>query len=228
MLEFNPIEILVTEKVVKTILVILLLIFVFIFSIGFYLGRRRKKRTENKGEAAVRKLLTNYCTKTTAHLLNNVTLKYKDGTTQIDHILLTQNGILVIETKHYSGWLFANENQKLWTQILYKVRHKFQNPLLQNKGHVLATQKLLDFMQKEQIQGLVIFTGDATFKTNIPKGVVLLNEVEQYVDNIRFGDIAENMLQYCIGCLEYKRFELTEKTDFEHQVYLERKFGITD
>ena len=31
-------------------------------------------------------MLTNYCRKFTAHVLSNITLKYGDGTTQIDHI----------------------------------------------------------------------------------------------------------------------------------------------
>jgi hypothetical protein len=34
-------------------------------------------------------------------LLNNVTLPTERGTTQIDHILVTENGLFIIETKHY-------------------------------------------------------------------------------------------------------------------------------
>ncbi len=172
--------------------------------------------------------MTNYCKKSTAHLLNNVTLEYKDGTTQIDHILITQNGILVIETKHYSGWLFANERQKLWTQVIFKVKNRFQNPIIQNSRHILAVQKMLDFIPKEQVQGLVVFTGDAQFKTEIPPGVIKIPQLEAYADNIRFGSLTENRLQFCVGRLEHKRLELTGKTDVEHQMYLERKFGELD
>lgn len=221
-------ELLLTTESLKAILIIGSLTVVFTFVIGFYLGRKRKNRKENEGEAAVRKLLTNYCRRSTAHLLNNITLKYGDGTTQVDHILLTQNGILVIETKKYTGWIFAHEKQKEWTQIIYKVKNRFQNPILQNRKHVRAVQKLLNFIPKEQVQGLVVFTGDATFKTEIPSNVIDLHQLEKYVDKIRLGSLAENMLQYCIGCLEYKRLELTEKTDIEHQNYLERKFGTID
>ncbi|MFA5667770.1 MAG: nuclease-related domain-containing protein [Balneolaceae bacterium] len=221
-------ELTLTKELLKYALGIASLIIIITFITGFYLGRKRKYRIENIGEAAVRRILTNYCQKSTAHLLNNITLEYGDGTTQIDHILITQNGILVIETKHYSGWLFANEKQKRWTQVIYKVKTRFQNPILQNRMHVRAVQKLLDFIPDEQIQGLVVFTGDAVFKTEIPPGVIKLSKLEYYADNIRLGSLAENMLQYCIGRLEYKRLELTGKTDIEHQQYLERKFGTID
>lgn len=221
-------ELIISEEILKYALGITSLIVAISFIIGFYVGKKRKNRIENIGEAAVRKILTNYCQKSTAHLLNNVTLEYRDGTTQVDHILLTQNGILVIETKHYSGWLFANEKQKEWTQVIYKVKTRFQNPILQNRMHVRAVQKLLDFIPKEQIKGLVVFTGDAVFKTEVPPGVIKLSNLENYADSIRFGSLAENMLQYCIGRLEYKRLELTGKTDIEHQLYLEHKFGTID
>jgi nuclease-like protein len=221
-------ELILTNEIIAIIIASLGLTILISLGFGFILGKRRKNKEENQGEAAVRKQLTNYCNKSTAHLLNNVTLKYKDGTTQIDHILITQNGILVIETKHYSGWLFANERQKLWTQVLFKVKHRFQNPIIQNNKHILAVQQLLDFIPKEQVQGLVIFTGEAKFKTDIPLGVIKLPQLEAYVDSIRFGPLTENRLQFCVGRLEYKRLELTGKTDIEHQKYLERKFGIVD
>ena len=203
----------------------IILAIVISLGFGFLLGRRRKKKKENQGEAAVRKVLTNHCKTSAAHVLNNITLEHGDGTTQIDHILVTQNGVLVIETKHYSGWLFANGEQKKWTQVIFKVKNKFQNPIFQNHKHVQAVQQLLDFIPKEQIQSLVVFTGDAEFKTEIPQGVIKLYHLNSYVDSIRFGSLTENRVQFCVGRLECKRFELSENTDIEHHEYLERKFG---
>ncbi len=198
------------------------------FIVGFIFGYTRKKKKENRGEAAVRKVLVSHCRLSTAHVLNNVTLEFGDGTTQIDHILVTQNGILVIETKHYSGWLFANEKQKKWTQVIFKIKHRFQNPILQNKKHVQAVRHLLDFIPKELIQSLVVFSGDAVFKTSVPQGVIKLKQLASYADSIRLGDLSENRVQFCVGRIECKRFELTKKTDVEHQDYLERKFGDID
>ncbi len=196
-----------------------------VFTIGYYFGFRRRKRLENIGEASVRKILTEYCRNSTAYLMNNITLRYGDGTTQVDHILFTQNGILVIETKHMKGWIFANEKNKTWTQVIYKWKNKFQNPLLQNKLHTNAVKRSLVFLPSENVIGIIVFTGIAEFKTKKPEGVLYLSELVKFVNQLRLGSIADNMLQYCIGKIEYDRFELTAKTDVEHQRYLEKKFG---
>lgn len=214
-----------TKKIITDIITSPGFIVLVSLSVGFILGRRRRKIFENQGESAVRKQLSNYCKNSTAHALNNITLKHGDGTTQIDHILITQNGILVIETKHYSGWLFANGKQKYWTQIIYRMKNKFRNALFQNNMHVQAVQQLLDFIPKEQIQGLVVFTGNAEFKTEVPSGVIYLNQLTSYIDSVRFGSLSENRVQFCVGRLECKRFEISAMTDIEHHRYLNRKFG---
>ena len=209
------------------ILALIILIPLIIFGAGFYYGNRRKSWHENQGEGAVRQLLTEFCEASTSHFLNNVTLDYKDGTTQIDHILITENGILVIETKHYTGWLFAHERQPQWTQVIYKVKYKFLNPILQNQKHLKAVRHLLDFLPSDQIQGLVVFSGDAQFKTEIPRNVIHIEDLSSYVDDFRCGSLSLNRVQFCVGRLECKRLELTSQTDVEHQAYLERKFGET-
>lgn len=215
----------VAEGNLSTSLIVLAVIMFSLFFWGYVLGHRHKKRKSNIGEAAVRKLLVQHCRESTAYVMNDVTLPYADGSTQIDHILFTQNGILVIETKHYSGWIFANEFQKSWTQVIFKVKSRFQNPILQNNKHVNAVRMLLDFLPKEQIQGVVVFTGDAEFKTTVPDSVLDISELLTYADEMRLGEISENRLQFCVGRLQCSRFELSEKTDVEHQAYLDKKFG---
>ena len=58
--------------------------------------------------------------KTKYKLLKNITLPTDDGSTQIDHIIVSEFGIFVIETKNMKGWIFGSENQKTWTQKIYK------------------------------------------------------------------------------------------------------------
>jgi hypothetical protein len=80
------------------------------------------------------------------HLLNHLTLRLKGETTQIDHVLVSRFGVFVIETKHYNGWIFADSGDRQWTQVLYRVKNRFQNPIRQNYKHVCAVQELLDFL----------------------------------------------------------------------------------
>ena len=76
-------------------------------------------------------------------LLHNVTIPSREGTTQIDHVVLSRFGIFVIETKNMSGWIFGNDRDSHWTQTFRGPKLRFQNPLHQNYAHVRALETLL-------------------------------------------------------------------------------------
>ena len=77
------------------------------------------------------------------HSIHNVTLRSLDGTTQIDHIIVSRFGIFVVETKHMKGWIFGTESDAQWTQKIFKKSFGFQNPLRQNYKHVKALEAAL-------------------------------------------------------------------------------------
>ncbi|MEI7457423.1 MAG: NERD domain-containing protein [Nitrosomonadales bacterium] len=108
---------------------------------------------------------------TVYHELNNVTIPTSDGTTQIDHIIVSRYGIFVIEAKTMKGWIFGNENSAEWTQSFPGGKFKFQNPLRQNYRH---TKCLSDFLgiDHAKFHSVVMFWGESTFKTNMPKNVL--------------------------------------------------------
>ncbi len=194
-------------------------------AIGFWFGRNRRTAFENQGEAAVRRALSKNFAGNSYHLLNNITLPVDGGTTQIDHILVSKGGIFVLESKHYSGWIFANPSSPIWTQVIFKSKHKFQNPLRQNYKHIKTIQKVLDFVPSEHIHSLVVFTGDAVFKTERPKGVFDIMGLIQHIRQFSNEVLTENRLQFCVGRLECHRQLISGQTDVEHQGYLNRKFG---
>jgi hypothetical protein len=160
--------------------------------------------------------------------MNHVTLQMTDGTTQVDHILVSRFGVFVIETKDYKGWIFADPTQAKWTQVLHHLRFKFQNPIFQNIRHVRAVQGLLDFLPTDAIKPVVVFTGEATFKTEIPDGVV---SVSGLIDHLRAHAVevmSLNRMQFCVGRLETARLAISGKTDVEHVESLERRHGSSD
>src|SRR4051812_21963841 len=87
-----------------------ILFLVLALILGYLIGRSRASRAtsfQNRGEALLSwKLLANFSSPD-YHLMNHVTLKMSNGTTQIDHILVSKYGVFVIETKDYKGWIFA-------------------------------------------------------------------------------------------------------------------------
>ena len=194
-------------------------------AIGWSLGRWRQGVAENRGEAAVRRALTEYFPSPAYHLLNNVTLPTEDGTTQVDHILLSRFGIFVLESKHYTGWILGNPSAAQWTQVLYKKHYKFQNPIHQNRKHIVVIAKLLDFVPVEHVRSVVVFTGDATFKTDRLPGVMPLAELKSHVAGFAVEVMSENRLQFCVGRLEFYRKAISKQTDVEHVEHLRRKFG---
>lgn len=92
--------------------------------------------------------------------LNNLVLPSKGNTkvTQIDHVIVSNYGIFVVETKSYKGWIFGNANQEYWTQVIFKYKKRFYNPLRQNFAHIKAIEDLLKPNRlKASIVSLVAF-----------------------------------------------------------------------
>jgi len=103
-------------------------------------------------------------------LIEDLTLPTLQGTTQIDHIVLSRFGVFVIETKNMSGWIFGGEDQVSWTQVMRRHKSRFQNPLRQNYLHVRVVQDLLG-IRLDQLENLVVFVGSAEPKTEMPWNV---------------------------------------------------------
>ena len=105
------------------------------------------------------------------HLLKDVTLPIPQGSTQIDHVIVSRFGIFVIETKNMKGWIFGNPAHKSWTQQIYRRKHRFQNPLHQNHLHMMTLKSLLG-VADHQLHSVIYFIGDCTFKTPMPDNVM--------------------------------------------------------
>ena len=105
------------------------------------------------------------------HLLKDVTLPIPQGSTQIDHVIVSRFGIFVIETKNMKGWIVGNPAHKRWTQQIYRRRHSFQNPLHQNHLHMMTLKSLLG-LTDHQLHSVICFIGDCTFKTPMPDNVM--------------------------------------------------------
>lgn len=100
------------------------------------------------------------------HILTNLYIPRKDGTTtEIDLIYLSIQGIFVIESKNYSGWIFGNEKQKYWTQTFEnKQKFRFFNPIWQNAAHISALKEVLPEELSQHLHSLIVFNNQAILK----------------------------------------------------------------
>lgn len=199
------------------------------FAIGFSARKYREHKEwamQNLGEARLSRDVKTRFSPPNYHLLNHITLRLEDGTTQIDHILVSRFGVFVIETKDHGGWIFAGAKVREWTQVLFREKFRFQNPIHQNYRHVCAVRGLLDFLEPDIIRPVVVFTGEAEFKSEVPDGVFTLPSFLTYVESFKTEVISVNRIQLCVGRLETTRLAMTQATDVEHVQELRRRHGI--
>jgi len=149
------------------------------------------------------------------HLIKNVTLPTEDGTTQIDHIIVSEFGVFVIETKNMKGWIYGGEKQKTWTQKIYKHTTKFQNPLYQNYKHVKTIESALG-IEHSKIFSVIVFVGDSTFKTEMPDNVTYSGGFIRYIKSKTDKIISQEEVKKIVSMIESGRLSRTLKTHREH------------
>lgn len=121
-------------------------------------------------------------------VINDVILKTSRGTSQIDHLVVSNYGIFVIETKNYQGWIVGSENADNWQQIIYNKKNFFRNPIKQNYSHIKAIEKNLKVNNKIEYISIIVFMNRCDLKVNTTTPVVyvydLLKEIYKYKKHV--------------------------------------------
>ncbi len=202
--------------------------------VGFVCFNSFKKKLPQikgkRGEVYVKNGLKKHLDKTSYTIINNVTLPLEDGgTTQIDHIVVSNFGIFVIETKNMKGWIFGSEAQAKWTQTIHRSKYFFQNPLRQNYKHTKTLALLLN-MPHEKFHSLVIFTKNADLKTKMPENVGHLKNALFFIKRFDQKVFETSATTEIISFIESCRLTENNTTDKNHIEYLREKHsnGSTD
>ena len=154
-------------------------------------------------------------------LLKDVTLPIPQGSTQIDHVIVSRFGLFVIETKNMKGWIFGNPTQKSWTQQIYRRKHSFQNPLHQNHLHMMTLKSLLG-LSDNQLHSVIFFIGDCTFKTPMPDNVMNRGLI-RYVKGITTPVLAENEVARVVDTIQQGRLAANWQTHRQHVTQLKTR-----
>lgn len=166
-----------------------ILFFCIIFTGLLILSKKIPAMKGAHGEKLVKKALNqldnNY------KVFHDIYVPNERGTTQIDHIVTSSYGIFVIETKHYNGWIYGSENQKYWTQVIYRRKERFYNPIWQNYGHIQSLKKYFEKEEFENVYSIIAFSNQSTLKfkenfksaqvVHIPKLVNVIKEKNEVV-----------------------------------------------
>ena len=158
-------------------------------------------------------------------LIQNVTLPFGNETTQIDQLVVSPYGIFVIETKNIKGWIFGQPNQAQWTQVIYRFKQRFQNPILQNNAHVKAVRDLLG-LEPDQVHNVVAFVGDCAFKTPMPAEVVHgVFALASFIRSKRVPVFTEDEVRGFIEDILAKRLEPGFRTERAHMRNVKRRIS---
>ena len=142
---------------------------------------------KTKGKAGEKRALKNLKTLPgdKYFLLNDLLLKTDEGTSQIDHIVVSVYGIFIIEIKNYQGLIYGSEHSYNWTQNIYGNKTSFKNPIHQNYAHVTATEKALSSFGSFPIKSIVAFSEKS--KLNIETKdtpVIYIREIATYIKSL--------------------------------------------
>ena len=90
------------------------------------------------------------------YILNNSIFESEMATLQIDHIVINQHGVFVIETKNYSGMIYGQVDEEKWTQVWVNnhINNVFYNPIMQNDAHAKYIVKMLGDVP---VKSLIVF-----------------------------------------------------------------------
>lgn len=170
----------------------------------------------SRGEVRVNKRLNSSLDEQEYHVLRDLTLPTKGGTTQIDHVVVSRFGIFVIETKNMKGWIFGSANQARWTQTLHRYKSQFQNPLRQNYKHIKVIEELLG-IQSQQLHNVVAFVGSAVPRTDMPENVLWSDrELAAYIKSKRSTFFEQNDVLAFVNRLNNNALEASRQTNRDH------------
>jgi hypothetical protein len=210
------------SQLAKMLMPMFLLLFFGLMAL-YYVKKKLPEIKGRIGEKHVRKGLIKYLDVAKYTILNDVTLPLEDGgTTQVDHILVSNFGIFVIETKNMSGWIFGSEHQAKWTQTIHRSKYPFQNPIRQNYKHTKTLAHLLN-MPHERFHSVVVFTSNAELKTKMPNNVGHLKEMMLHIKSFNEEVLDNNTKSEVINLVLSMKLKQGRKTNKQHVKYLKEE-----
>lgn len=107
-----------------------------------------------------------------------------DGEIQVDHLLLTANGLLIVDVKEVTGTVFGSDKMQDWTVINSERRFTFANPQPALFDRIAAVREIV---RQVPVTGRILFTDGAEFTKGVPS---LVCKADDLLKEFREGDKA--------------------------------------
>ena len=97
-----------------------------------------------------------------------------EGEIQIDHLLLTSRGLLIVDIKDVSGAVFGSDKMENWTVISNKHRFTFSNPQPALYDRIAAVRHIV---RQVPVEGRLVFLDGAEFTKGVPELVAGIDDL---------------------------------------------------
>jgi len=155
---------------------------------------------------------------------HDIIIPSENGTTQIDHLLVSPYGLFIVETKNKTGWIFGSKGQKEWTQSLYGNNYSFQNPTRQTFRQKKILSEFLG-VNESTIHTIIYFVGNCKFKTELPDNVIR-SRLGKYIKQFKDRVLPPEEVDRVVGEIEYYVSE-SSITTRDHMQSLHKRHNST-
>ena len=113
-----------------------------------------------------------------------------EGEIQIDNLLLTSQGLLILEIKDVQGVVFGSDKMQDWTVMSDDRRYTFSNPQPAMFDRIAAVREIV---RQVPVAGRILFLDGAEFTKGVPRLVCNLDELAN-----EFGEADKNAAKFKI------------------------------
>ncbi len=136
------------------------------YTVGGPVPQSYAKRRGEAGESAVNELLGKD-EDGVRYVFPDYLIAWENGSAEIDHILVEERGVFVIETKTYAGTVYGSEEEREWRCVTRGGNvHTFYNPLMQSRKHAEVIRRILP--KAVPVYPLVVFADGDISSLNCP------------------------------------------------------------
>jgi len=97
------------------------------------------------------------------------------GMIHLDWVLLTRDGLVVVEVKPFDGTIFCGEQLERWSWMQGSHRSEFANPLSRLRERIASVRSLVPDVP---VTGCVLFTGRVAFPYGQADSVLTLEQLK--------------------------------------------------
>lgn len=214
-----------------------MLIFLIILAVAVFIGLLALKlylsspKTKGRiGENQVADILGD-CKDGSQYVINDLLfIDNKGSSRQIDHIVINEYGIWVIETKNYKGNIYGNESQRQWTQVLAygNVRNQFYNPIKQNTTHIYSLAEKLN-VKRYLFHNVIVFPDNTDITGISSSRVYHMSELRHLINNGNIcipTDALKGLYNKILSLRSNEKIDLDEHIENIHEMQRRVKRGI--